>query len=175
MFLLLLASRVSSVSICNYYSLFAENMMQRLPHDRVSVHSWRRTLWHSAGIACIIALLIYGFPIGVAPVSEAQTSAPAASAPGFKPATPFRYRNRFPPYPQESLYSGEEGAVLLRIAIAADGRVSDVKVMRSSGSIRLDSASTSWIRRRWRFYPATLNGQPVASAVTLRVTFALKK
>lgn len=152
--------------------------MQPLRPDGISVHgSWRRPHWHWGGIVCIVALLLLvpGLPVGVAPVSEAQTSKPAASPPGFKPATPFTYRNRIPPYPQASLSSGEEGVVQLRISIAADGQVREVKVLQSSGSGRLDEAAASWISKRWRFHPATLNGRPVASAIRLKITFALKR
>ena len=46
-----------------------------------------------------------------------------------------------PRYPRASRALGEEGAVALEIRISPDGRISDVRVVRSSGFRRLDEAA----------------------------------
>jgi len=149
--------------------------MRRLRHQFVSAHIRHRALWNSAGITMIIALLITGWAFSATTVTQAQPSKPSVSDPGFSPAKPFRRLNRVPPYPTDSLELGEEGVIALRLTVAADGRVTDVKTVRSSGSARLDMSTANWIKSRWRYYPATLNGQPVASTVTFKVTFALRR
>lgn len=153
--------------------------MRRLWRQFVSAGVRLRVPWHSIaldmGMVLIGALIVLGLAQNVTTATMAQSSRPAASDAAFSPARPIRSLNRFPPYPSDSLELGEEGAVTLRLSIAANGRVSDVRIIRSSGSARLDSSAVNWIKARWRYYPATLNGQPVASAVQFKVTFALRR
>lgn len=166
---------MKSNDVCARHDVVVENEMQHLRHLFVSTLSGLREQWRSVGIASLVALLLYSVPIGFVPVSKAQTSSPSATIPGFLPAKPFRYRNSFPPYPKESLRFGEEGVVSVQISITANGRISEVRLTRSSGSSRLDWATVRWIGMRWRYHPATLNGQPVASTINLRVKFAIQK
>jgi len=56
-----------------------------------------------------------------------------------------------PPYPEIARRWGYEGRVLVRIQVAADGRISDASVLRSSGHAVLDSACLDTIRKKWRF------------------------
>ena len=62
-----------------------------------------------------------------------------------------------PAYPTASQRAGEQGATQLDVCIAANGRVTSVKVARSSGHARLDDAAAKWIRGE-RFTPARING-----------------
>lgn len=149
--------------------------MRRLRHKFVSAHIRHRTLWNSAGIIMVIALFIYGLAFNAGTVTQAQPARPSVSDAGYSPPRPIRRLNKFPPYPADSLELGEEGVISLRLSIAANGRVTEVKTVRSSGSPRLDQSTANWIKWRWRYYPATLNGQPVASTVTFKVTFALRR
>lgn len=168
--------------------LFEENKMQCLWHRFASNHSQHRILRHLTRIAFLIALhvlLMVGFAVGTATFTAAQPSKPSASEPsvpepsvsepGFLPAQPIRHLNRFPPYPQDSVRRREEGTVLVKLTINADGRVHEVLVVQSSGNSRLDKTTTSWIKSRWRYLPATLNGQPTVSTTTVKVVFVLKR
>jgi protein TonB len=56
---------------------------------------------------------------------------------------------------------GEQGTVRLDVHVGTDGGVIDVQVRQSSGSPSLDRAATDAVRK-WRFKPATVDGQPVA-------------
>ncbi|RPH46639.1 MAG: energy transducer TonB [Burkholderiales bacterium] len=56
---------------------------------------------------------------------------------------------------------GEQGEVRLDVHVGADGAVIDVQVRASSGSPALDRAAIDTVRR-WRFRPATVDGQAVA-------------
>ncbi len=65
--------------------------------------------------------------------------------------------NRLPALPADALARGERGRVNLRIRVTADGQVTAVSVVGSSGSVSLDAAAvaTAWT---WRYRPATPDG-----------------
>jgi len=150
--------------------------MRHVQHPCVLRPSGIRAICLAIGKAVLFVLLICGDPIGLASILEAQAPEPqATSARGFTPASPFRYRNRLPPYPDDALNSGQEGIVRLRLSIARDGKVNRVVILRSSGSATLDRRTADWILKRWRFYPATRNGTPIDSQADLSVMFAIKK
>jgi protein TonB len=118
----------------------------------------------------------------VAPVAPAVTAAPepvAAVAAPVLPAAPtapsaVAGTHTIPPYPDLARRLGEEGMVVLDVALDADGRVTDVRVNRSSGSARLDGAAVAWVRDNWRYRPATRDGAGVAATVQAGVVFNLK-
>jgi protein TonB len=58
-------------------------------------------------------------------------------------------------YPASSLRLGEQGTVRFELAISPDGRVSDCRVLASSGSAELDAATCKRVSQRARFEPAT--------------------
>lgn len=68
----------------------------------------------------------------------------------------------------------EEGRVVLRLQISADGRVLESKIERSSGFVRLDEAARQALVL-CRFRPATLDGQPIPSTVLLPYRFELPR
>jgi len=80
--------------------------------------------------------------------------------------------NRPPDYPLEALRRGLEGTVLLRVHVAADGRVAKVEILDSSGHLILDAAAVRAVKS-WRFAPATRGGRPVAAVVRQPVRFSL--
>ena len=80
--------------------------------------------------------------------------------------------NPLPLYPPMSRRLGEQGVVVLRILIDANGRAVDVQVQRSSGSARLDQAALEAIRE-WRFIPARRGGKPVPEWYEWRWEFRL--
>ncbi|GAA5008469.1 energy transducer TonB [Pseudoluteimonas lycopersici] len=77
-----------------------------------------------------------------------------------------------PKYPPTAWRNREEGSVLVRADIDADGVPGDVSVVRRSGSRDLDSAALAAVRQ-WHFRPAIENGKAVASAVEVPVDFKL--
>lgn len=60
---------------------------------------------------------------------------------------PYRY------YPRSSRSAGEQGRVVMRITIARDGRLVDVRVERSSGYPAIDAAELDTVRRASPFPP----------------------
>ena len=65
-------------------------------------------------------------------------------------------------YPIESLKRGEQGTVGYELTIDKKGRPKGCRVIKTSGSIRLDSTTCSILMQRARFRPARDNyGNPV--------------
>jgi len=56
---------------------------------------------------------------------------------------------------------GEEGEVYLDVHVGAAGNVLEVRLKKSSGSALLDQTAIETVKK-WRFTPATVNGNPVA-------------
>ena len=81
--------------------------------------------------------------------------------------------NPAPAYPGASRRMGEEGRVLLRVQVGADGRPTDVSIAKSSGFSRLDDVARETVLRSWRFVPARQGDQAVAGAVKVPIDFTL--
>ena len=63
------------------------------------------------------------------------------------------------------------GEVTLAATIRVDGSVTDVQVLSSSRpGAGLEHAAADAVRR-WRYKPATRDGQPIDSRLTITVTF----
>jgi protein TonB len=111
-------------------------------------------------------------PPVVAP--PAPPAPPPAIAP--KAATPRGRGNALSEddYPSASRRAEEEGVTRVRYVIGTDGRVSSCEVVQSSGFPRLDDATCQIIQRRFRFNPATRDGQPVTETKTQPVRWQLR-
>lgn len=103
--------------------------------------------------------------------SDAPAAGPA-SDPSDEVLAAVHLDNPPPSYPRASQRLGEEGEVLLRLEIAADGRVVAVTVLESSGHARLDRAAREAVAR-WRFAPARRAGVAVEWELEHRVVFRL--
>jgi len=78
-----------------------------------------------------------------------------------------------PSYPATARRLGIEGTSLLRVFVAADGRVADVQVDQTAGHPDLDRAAMDAVRR-WKFEPGRRGSEPVGMWVRLPVEFVLK-
>lgn len=113
-------------------------------------------------------------PIAVAPaptpVAPPVASAPAPTQPRFDADY---LDNPKPPYPSISRRMGEQGRVVLRVRVDAQGLPIDVQLHASSGSERLDASALQTVRR-WKFIPARLGNDAVAATVLVPIAFSLK-
>jgi protein TonB len=82
------------------------------------------------------------------------------------------HRNAQPDYPEVSRLRGEQGTVWLILRIAPSGQVADVAIGPSAGFPRLDEAARS-AAAKWRFRPATRDGQPIDGTLRTAIHFRL--
>lgn len=80
--------------------------------------------------------------------------------------------NRKPVYPLLSRRQEEQGTVLLRIMVTADGTAGEVVVRRTSGYPLLDEAALSAVQY-WRFNPASIDNKPIAEWYQVAIPFTL--
>jgi protein TonB len=118
-------------------------------------------------------------PVPPPPTTEAAQPAPqaqpavAAAGPSV-PARPVTgmASDRPPVYPEIARRRGEQGRVLLRVNVSADGRPIEVDVAQTSGYPTLDEAAQSAVRH-WRFVPAMQAGAPIEAVADVPVRFRL--
>ncbi|MDZ3832668.1 MAG: energy transducer TonB [Sphingopyxis sp.] len=77
-----------------------------------------------------------------------------------------------PRYPRESRRLREQGTVVLRVLLGADGKVADIGVAKSSGHGRLDAAALDAVRK-WRWRPTLRQGEPVQVRGSVEIPFVL--
>jgi protein TonB len=110
-------------------------------------------------------------PVAAAPPPPAPV---AQSAPITEPLYGADYlRNPKPVYPLMSRRMGEQGVVLLRVFVTADGDPRQVVLKEGSGYSRLDRAAQDVVQR-WKFVPAKRGDQPVDAWVLVPIRFTLK-
>ena len=109
--------------------------------------------------------------------TNVRPTAPPPMAPASTAHAPPRSDPRHPlsqpEYPPTARRLGQEGTVVLLIYVQADGKVSDVKIQKSSGFDKLDEAALREAKRSWRFIPAKDGNTPVAEWGQFAVTFRL--
>jgi protein TonB len=81
--------------------------------------------------------------------------------------------NPAPKYPSVSRRLGEQGLVLLRVQVTADGAAESVELQTGSGSNRLDQAALEAVKK-WQFVPAKRGEQSVSASVVVPVRFSLE-
>jgi TonB family protein len=74
-----------------------------------------------------------------------------------------------PEYPQHGVFGRVQGTVVLELIIGSDGSPREIKVVRSLSS-ELDDAAIKAVKK-WKFAPATKDGEPVPVKVNLEVSF----
>lgn len=123
-------------------------------------------------------------PAPIAPVAPAPVVAEAPPRPGPAPApSPINTLARFnaaylnnpdPIYPPISRRLGEEGRVLLKVRVTAEGAAAAVDLEKSSGFERLDEAARQAVAR-WRFVPARRGDEAIEATVTVPIVFRLER
>lgn len=112
----------------------------------------------------------------VAPQPPPQ-AIPVTAAPTPAPVTAARFdadylQNPKPVYPPMARRLGEEGKVVLRVRVSAQGLPLAVEIRTSSGFARLDEAAKAAVEQ-WRFVPAKQGGETVESSVLVPLNFTL--
>jgi protein TonB len=90
------------------------------------------------------------------------------------PSTRAEYlQNPAPNYPPASRRAGEQGKVVVRVLIGADGTAREAELRQSSGFDRLDRAAVDTVRK-WRYVPGKRNGVPEAMWFDVPINFVLE-
>ena len=114
----------------------------------------------------------------VAPIPE-NKAAPVIAAPSEPAVSQPRFdadylRNPSPSYPPLSRRAGEEGKVVLRVLVNAQGSAETVEIRTSSGSSRLDESAQRTVRN-WKFIPAKKGELAIQSWVLVPIIFKLEQ
>jgi protein TonB len=104
------------------------------------------------------------------PATQSDDTLPGAV---LKLALPLYKQNEPPLYPLKARRLGYEGIVMLKVLIDDNGRVDDLRVLKSSGHRVLDRAALSAVKK-WLFEPGTENGVKKKMWVKIPVRFDLK-
>jgi len=112
-------------------------------------------------------------PVAAAPAPVAAPAPPAPARVELPSSDADYLQNPRPAYPALSKRLGEQGKVMVRALIAADGTVSRAEVSQSSGFDRLDQAALAAVQK-WRFVPGKRNGVAEAMWHQIPVNFVLE-
>ena len=77
-------------------------------------------------------------------------------------------------YPVECQNSGIQGRVICQFAVAKNGKIEDVRVVRSGGHPLLDKEAVRVLRSMPKWIPGKKRGEPVRAKYTVPVNFALE-
>ncbi|MFC7517046.1 energy transducer TonB [Herbaspirillum sp. GCM10030257] len=106
------------------------------------------------------------------PPAPVAAATPVARTPVSIPAR-YAASNRKPEYPRMSRQMEEEGTVVLRVFVQADGSAGTVEIRTSSGFPLLDQSARNAVQS-WRFEPATSDGKPVGEWFLIPIPFKLQ-
>lgn len=153
------------------------------PHKPVVVPAPEPAPVAPAPSAAMAAPTVSPSAMPVPPAQSAAPTGPAVSAPVTSTSPPVVARTpatlqpshvcEKPVYPAASRRLEEEGTVLLRFLVQADGKVVDSQIEKSSGFRRLDEAARQALAR-CQFKAATVDGKPEQSWTSIRYTWRLE-
>ena len=84
-----------------------------------------------------------------------------------------RYAEQFQPaYPTGQLRLEREGEVSVRVLVGTNGRVKQIELI-DSPHVDFWTATRKQALSKWRFTPATKDGTPIESWMTLKVRFEI--
>jgi protein TonB len=108
-------------------------------------------------------------PIAIASPEPLRPIVLPAASPPVAPASP-RLEARAEPAPSRRMR--EQGRVILRVLVRANGTPAQVQVRTSSGHARLDDAARDAVLH-WKFVPAKRGAEPIEEWVLIPVSFRL--
>jgi protein TonB len=114
--------------------------------------------------ACVVVLT----------VASAQAQQETIYTPGDGVSMPTVTKQVGPQYTSEAMANRIEGKVGLSAVVLANGKVGDVKVIRSLDSVYGLDESAVKAMKQWEFKPGTKDGKPVAVRVEIDMAFTLK-
>ena len=109
-------------------------------------------------------------PVIISVAVEFKLTAPQPIRVGGAIKPPTQTKRVTPPYPPEAQAAGVQGVVIMEATVGVDGKVTDVRVLRSIPL--LDQAAMEAVRQ-FEYSPTIVNGVAVPVLMTVTVNFAL--
>lgn len=109
----------------------------------------------------------------IGPSAMAEDTFTIVDVPVARQTAPIVKTTANPNYPDAAARQNIQGWVWLDHTIEADGTVSSVRVLHSVPRKTFDRAAKSALKQ-WVYYPATRDGQPIASSTEVVLTFNLE-
>jgi len=109
-------------------------------------------------------------PVAPAPAAPADPSSPATQLPS---SNADYLQNPKPAYPALSKRLGEQGKVIVRVLIGADGTPKNAELRQSSGFERLDQAALNTVLK-WRYVPGKRAGVAEDMWFNVPINFVLE-
>ena len=149
---------VITVAIDGATVLKARGLLQNIGQIGFRAHSGRLAIRH---------VQLAEIPI---PEAEVPPGVLKADLPGV--VLPRLTKSERPRYTSRALELGAQGTVWIACVVRHDGKLTDLRVVRSVMP-ELDAEALKAVRR-WRFEPGTSAGKPVDVQVTIEMSFTLK-
>lgn len=113
-------------------------------------------------------------PMPLPPAEAIVAPEPTPPVPLIPPRFDAAYlQNPVPPYPPLARRMREQGKVILRVLVDADGLPERVELRTSSGSARLDQSAQDTVKA-WKFVAARQGERNVSAWVLVPITFTLE-
>lgn len=116
----------------------------------------------------VTAAAVYGLP----PDSSSESDSPAVLHVTGDIKKPIKIRDTPPRYTPKARKARVQGVVIVQAVIDRKGDVADVKVLKGLPN-GLSEAAVKAVKK-WKFKPATLDGEPVAVYYNLTINFRLE-
>jgi TonB family protein len=62
----------------------------------------------------------------------------------------------------------------MQVAISTQGAATGCKIVKTSGSVRLDTTACTFVQEHWRWKPPTRDGQPITAIENVSVIWNLE-
>ncbi len=126
----------------------------------VAIRKLCAVLIHVFLVCAVVAVVLAEDPTPAAPADKKQVVHPPRQT--YAPE---------PKFPKNERKAGHQGTVVLVLIVGPDGLPRDIEVSRAL-SPEFDQAAIDAVQK-WKFSPATKGGIPVATRVTVEVSFHL--
>jgi TonB family protein len=135
----------------------------------------RRRAFASIAIALLASAGLTAAVVDRLPMSSGAAQQPTVYRPGNGVSLPAVLKEVKPGYTQAAMDAKIQGSVWLECVVTADGDIGEVKVTRSLDEEHGLDQQAIKAAKQWKFKPGMKDGEAVAVAVTIELTFTLKK
>jgi TonB family protein len=152
---------------------------RRTLSQRISLIAQEESMSRRRALLSVVIALTASIGVSAAVIERFPMSATAQTETVYRPGPgitlPKVVREVKPSYTKAAMEAKVQGSVWLECVVNSQGDIAEVKVTRSLDETHgLDQEAVK-AAKQWKFTPAQKDGKPVAVAITLELTFTLKK